>query len=550
MLTEAAGAHGQVILFVEQLHQFVGANAASAEAASAVRAALERSKLHLIGAAPADLYANDIASDPALNALFQPISLSAEQADADDADERADDNNGFTGEKISTDLRALVESAKSPNDRVGVILQTDDVRNEELHTLLVRNGVTVSERLGQLGAMKVEVPAKAIEELAASGLTRHLSPDRSISMLGHVTATTGADLVRTPPSGSLLSMLLGSTAINGVGVGIAVLDSGIDSGHRSFAGGRITYKRDFTTEGIMDKDPYGHGSHVASAAAGVSTTSGNSYQGVAPGATLINLRVLNSQGVGSTTALLNALNWILSPADPTKPVSSANPLNKDKYSIKVINMSLGAPAIDSYKNDPLCRAARKLVDAGIVVVAAAGNNGKDATGQKLYGQIHAPGNEPSVITVGATNTFGTDGRRDDVIATYSSRGPTRSYSTDANGVKHYDNLVKPDLVAPGNKLIYAESDEGADKPNLLVKLHPELDSGITDDDNKKMMYLSGTSMATPVVAGTAALMLQANPKLTPNMVKAALMYTAQTLAGCNMFEQGAGEVNVEGAVRL
>ena len=132
-------------------------------------------------------------------------------------------------------------------------------------------------------------------------------------------------------------------------------------------------------------------------------------------------------------------------------------------------MSLGAPAIDSYKNDPMCRAARALVDAGIVVVAAAGNNGKDANGKKVYGQIHSPGNEPSVITVGAANTFGTDSHADDVVASYSSRGPTRSSYTDENGVKHYDNLIKPDLVAPGNKLIFAESDDGrGDKPNLLV----------------------------------------------------------------------------------
>ena len=89
------------------------------------------------------------------------------------------------------------------------------------------------------------------------------------------------------------------------------------------------------------------------------------------------------------------------------------------------------PAIDSYKNDPLCRAVRTLVDSGIVVVAAAGNDGKDANGTKIYGRIHSPGNEPSAITVGAVNTFGTDGRNDDGIATYSSRGPTRSYWKDS-----------------------------------------------------------------------------------------------------------------------
>ena len=159
-----------------------------------------------------------------------------------------------------------------------------------------------------------------------------------------------------------------------------------------------------------------------------------------------------------------------------------------------------------------------------------------------------------MITVGAANTFGTDSHADDSVATYSSRGPTRSSYTDASGVKHYDNLIKPDLVAPGNKLIFAESDLGSSgggggTPNLLVQQNPQLDSGIVDRNNKRLMYLSGTSMATPVVSGAAAMLLQLNPKLTPNMVKMALMYTADPLPGFNLFEQG-WELNIEGAARL
>src|SRR3989442_1123972 len=78
-----------------------------------------------------------------------------------------------------------------------------------------------------------------------------------------------------------------------------------------------------------------------------------------------------------------------------------------------------------------------------------------SSGEKIYGQIHSPGNEPSAITVGASNSFGTDVRSDDTVTTYSSRGPTRSYWTDANAVRHYDNLLKPDLTAPGNKIVGA-----------------------------------------------------------------------------------------------
>jgi subtilisin family serine protease len=112
-------------------------------------------------------------------------------------------------------------------------------------------------------------------------------------------------------------------------------------------------------------------------------------------------------------------------------------------------------------------------------------------------------------------------------------------------VRHYDNLIKPDLVAPGNKIV-----DAAAANNQLLAQHPELDAGVSPVDNRRQMYLNGTSMATPAVAGAAALMLQANPPLTPNLVKALLMYTAQPLAGFNFFEQGSGLVNVEGAVRL
>ena len=187
----------------------------------------------------------------------------------------------------------------------------------------------------------------------------------------------------------------------------------------------------------------------------------------------------------------------------------------------------------------------RLVDAGIVVVAASGNEGKDTNGGKVYGRVHTPGIEPSVITVGSTNTFGTDTRDDDAITSYSSRGPTRGFWTDAAGVKHYDNLVKPDLVAPGNRVLAAQAPS-----NYLVTNYPSLDADITNSPTREQMYLSGTSMSTPVVAGAVAMLLQANPSLTPNLVKTILMYSAQQLNGFNTFEQGAGQINIEGAMRI
>ncbi len=535
MLSEASSTGGDSIFFIDELQQFVGKRAAQTVSQAMAEAAVG-GKVRLIGATSSSAYEEYIASDATLDGLFQQINLedSVNSSDASETSDSEDSNknsNGFQGEKISPDLRQLMQG--SGTERVGVILQVDDVKSGQLNDLFKRYGVEVNARMAQLGTLKVEMPVKALEELAARKEIHYVSVNREVRSFGHVSATTGADSVRQQTTTSLLGGRTNYT-LDGSGVGIAILDSGIDTNHKSFVGVnnslRVVFSKDFTGENRTD-DPYGHGTHVASTAAGNGRISNGQYIGIAPNANIINLRVLNGTGAGSVSGLLSALDWVMT--------------NRTTYNIRVVNMSLGMPAFDSYKNDPVCRAVRRLVDAGVVVVAAAGNNGKNSAGQKMYGQTHSPGIEPSAITVGAANTLGTNGRADDVMATYSSRGPTRGSWTDANGVKHYDNLIKPDVVAPGNKLVFAEAEN-----NLLVTQHPELDAGVGGNETRREMYLNGTSMATPVAAGSAALLLQANPKLTPNMIKMLLMYTAQQLPGFNMFEQGAGEINIEGAVRM
>src|SRR5207302_1593467 len=501
VFAEAAKAEGKVVLFVDQLHEYAGARA-TAIASAAVKEAIEANHLRIIGGATPEAYATYIASDESVAKLFESISIdrvvdsaSASSSAKGKDKRRSPINEEFEGEKISPDIRDLMKGAGGKG-HVTAILQVDDVNSKEVRSLLARYGVLIGDTMAKLGTMKVDLPVQAIEALARSNVTNYISPDVKLESFGHITTTTGTDQVRSQPNGTML---------DGTGIGIAVIDSGVDGGQASFTNGRLKLGKDFTSENINGADPYGHGTHVASAALGNFSVT---YQGIAPNANLISLKVLNSQGSGNTSDLLSALNWVLA--------------NKSTYGIRVVNMSLGAPAISSYKNDPVCRAARALVDAGVVVVAAAGNNGKDANGNKIYGQIHSPGNEPSVITVGASNTFGTDGRSDDQVATYSSRGPTRSYWTDANSVKHYDNLLKPDLVAPGNKTIFAEAQQG-NTLNYLVTQNPTLDAGVSSSNQQREMYLSGTSMATPIVSGTAALLLQANPSLTPNMVKMIMM---------------------------
>jgi subtilisin family serine protease len=170
-----------------------------------------------------------------------------------------------------------------------------------------------------------------------------------------------------------------------------------------------------------------------------------------------------------------------------------------------------------------------------VVVSAAGNLGRGPDGKPQYGAIAAPGNAPWVITVGASNHNGTVDRSDDTVAAFSSRGPTA-----------FDLQAKPDLVAPG-VLIESIAEAGSTLFNTkpLMRLW-----GTVPTANEPYLSLSGTSMASPVVSGTIALMLQANPALTPNLVKAILQFTAETRDGYNPLTQGAGFLNARGAVEL
>jgi len=196
----------------------------------------------------------------------------------------------------------------------------------------------------------------------------------------------------------------------------------------------VAYAQSFVPgEGVDDL--YGHGTHVAGMIAGNGANSSgagylNNIHGVAPGVSLINLKVLDQNGASTDSQVIQAIEAAIQ--------------LKDTYNIKVINLSLGRPIYESYKLDPLCLEVEKAWQAGITVVVAAGNGGRDNSAGTLgYATIMAPANDPLVITVGAMNTGSTPARSDDVMATYSSKGPTLA-----------DHVVKPDLVAPGN-LIYS-----------------------------------------------------------------------------------------------
>ena len=319
----------------------------------------------------------------------------------------------------------------------------------------------------------------------------------------------------------------------GAGVGVAIIDSGITAWHddltktgsstlvRSNNGQRVVGFVDFVNARTSTYDDNGHGSHVAGTVAGNGYDSYGARAGIAPEAHLVGLKVLDERGRGVISDVIAALDWIVA--------------NRTLHNIRVANLSVGAAVTESYRTDPLTIAAKRAVDAGIVIVAAAGNLGKSADGRTQYGAITAPGNAPWVLTVGAYSHQGTIWRYDDVMAAYSSRGPTA-----------VDYEAKPDLVAPGTGIV-SLSDPAS---TLYATKAAYLLSGARATSYRPYLSLSGTSMAAPVVSGTVALMLQANPTLTPNMVKAILQYTSQTYSGYDALTQGAGFLNTRGAVQL
>ena len=214
--------------------------------------------------------------------------------------------------------------------------------------------------------------------------------------------------------------------------------------------------------------------------------------------------------------------------------------NGDKLKIDIINLSLGHPIYESRKRIHWSRPWRMQFAAGSSVVASAGNYGiNQETGNVGYAGITSPGNAPSAVTVGATDTHDTVDHDDDTVALYSSRGPA-----------WYSGLAKPDIVAPGSRLVAVGAYAGA-----LYRDHPERRvSANRLERNPRYLRLSGTSMAAAVTSGVVALMVQANRRhdapLTPNTVKAILEFTALPLTAADPLSQGAGALNGDGAVRL
>jgi serine protease AprX len=471
------------------------------------------------------------------------------------------DRSQAQGLKVAQHLKKLDGLLRSDVDRQAggarrVLIRTTD--KEALKQLLASQGVELLPDLDENDTLNVVVPAESLEALAKSSKVLGISADAVVrphgdllgELLGTVTQTvTGVvgGLVNTignvldpaldnPTTGdpvppAVLRATLGlQDSWTGKGVTVAVIDSGLEMS--SEFSGRVKAFYDFTggkTQSTPAFDDYGHGTHVAGTIAGSGALSTNkAYRGLAPNVQLVVLKVLDGTGAGYTSDVVRALDFAVA--------------NKNKFGIDVINLSLGHPIYEPASTDPLVQAVERASKAGIVVLAAAGNNGiNPTTGQPGYAGINSPGNAPSAITVGAVSTSNTVTRKDDRIPDYSSSGPT-----------WYDALVKPDLLAPGHRIIAV----GA-KKSMIYQDYPDLRAPDAD-----YIRLSGTSMATAVGSGVVALMIEAHrnanpwdPQLTANTVKAMLQYSAFPVRNelgieYDPLRQGAGALNGAGAVAL
>jgi serine protease AprX len=295
---------------------------------------------------------------------------------------------------------------------------------------------------------------------------------------------------------------------SGRAIAVAVLDSGVAAD--ADLGGRVIASVGFAgPKDASFPDKGGHGTHVAGTIGGNGSRSGGQYTGMAPNVNIVDVTVLDQNGNGRISSVVRGIEWVIG--------------HQKQFNIRVMNLSLGAPPMGSYKSDPLAAATEIAWRSGIVVVAAAGNAGPGP------GTVESPGIDPHIITVGSTDDQATLAMSDDTLGWWSSWGtPT-------------DSTARPDVLAPGRRVasIYVPG-------SALASLLP--DHMVYASNGSPYFRLSGTSMSTAVVSGAAALVLGRQPALKPDQVKKILVSTAQAFGSAAMpAGAGAGLLDVNAA---
>lgn len=331
-------------------------------------------------------------------------------------------------------------------------------------------------QLRRLNAQAIVVPASEIDALTEDPAVEMIWPDLPV----HTWLDQAVPLIRAPR--------IWESGFTGKGVRIAILDTGLDAEHPDFAH-RVCAYRDFVEAGpsaVGPTDPNGHGTHVAGIAAGSGAASDGRYRGVAPEAQLIIARTLDATGTGRTSQVMAALEWAIDEG------------------AQVVNLSLGGGPYPSDGTDALSLLCNAAVEEGVVVCVAAGNLGPARQ------TIGSPAAAERVVTVGAADVR--EPVAATVVAEFSSRGPTA------------DGRTKPDLLFPGRGIVAPRA----------------AGTSLGQPIGERYTRLSGTSQAAPMASGTAALLLQSNPRLRADEIRSRLMRGARPLPDAAAHSQGSG----------
>jgi serine protease AprX len=391
---------------------------------------------------------------------------------------------------------------------IRVIVQQRAAADAAPELAVRRLGGQVTRALPIVAGFAATVPAAAVGELTRLPGVRAVTPDGRVRVQATAPSTSN---VRSVYPKTIKADAVWKRGVTGRGVTVAVLDTGV-ANLPDLSGRLVRVTDDLTGQttpcknlsGELDcNDRYGHGTFIAGLIAGNGASSGGRWKGVAPEARILSVKAAGADGSADVSNILAAIQWVVS--------------FKERYNIRVLNLSLGTDSTQDWRVDPLNYAVERAWAAGMTVVVAASNNGPAA------GTITKPADDPWVVTVGATDDRGTAGLGDDWLPDFSGRGPT------AHG------LAKPDLAAPGAHVVSLRA------PGSTI------DARFPNYIDGSYRQGSGTSMATGVVSGAAALMLQANPQFTPDRIKHALVATARGAASDDRMAVGAGVVDADAA---
>jgi serine protease AprX len=430
------------------------------------------------------------------------------------AEDRSDED------KIDDSVSAVLDGAGS-QDAVPVIVFTDEGQADVVEEMLPSGVKTTS--LSAFDAVAAYMTESEIDAIADSDQVDLVVADNPVYGFDYVSSlditnlAIGLDAVTAPAEG-------GPT---GAGVSVAVLDTGVAT-TSDLGSSRIVGWKDYVNKEKVPYDDAGHGTFVAGLIAGDGTASlplddggfaQMQFRGVAPEANIVGVKVLDGTGQGRSSAVMAGILWAVA--------------HKDRYNIRVMNLSIGSNPAAPADFDPIAKAVEFAWRHGITVVCAAGNEGEFGPGGIL-----SPANSPYVITVGATDTRQTPSLSDDAVTYYSSVGPTL-----------WDETAKPDLVAPGNRLVSLRVRDSYIDANYPQNLIPVGSYAPADPDtDPDYVMLSGTSASAPVAAGVAALMIGQDSRLSPDDVKVRMMKTADPLRGASRFQQGAGLLDADEAL--